>query len=114
MIERIKRLPFVVKYLQKKHWKNSTCKICGLPWSSCRSHTIEVRECTDFQSGKGFFPVCEWCWNHADYERNLQAVKDTYAMWERECKGRYDLPYTLEEMLEAFGKDWNQTHSEYE
>ena len=110
MIERIKRLPFFVKREQKKHPHNSTCKICGLPWPSCESHTIMVRECTPSQSGKGFFPVCQWCWEHKNYAENRLAVIKTYRMWKEQCDGSYELPYTKEEMLEAFDRDWKQTH----
>lgn len=113
MFERIKRLPIVAKWLRKRYPYNSTCKICGLPWPSCESHTIMVRECTNSQSGKGFFPVCEWCWNHKSYAENRSAVIATYRMWQRDCDGSYELPYTLREMLVAFHKDWVKTHKDW-
>lgn len=112
MFERIKRLPFFVKREQKKHPHNSTCKICGLPWPSCKSHTIPVvrAEDSDIGVGRGFFPVCEWCWNHKGYAHNRHAVIATYRMWKNECDGSYELPYTLREMLCAFHRNWKETH----
>ena len=112
MIERIKRLPFIVKFLQKKHYYNSTCKVCGLPWSSCELHSISVVSIDESPDGigKGFFPVCQWCWEHRNYAENRLAVIKTYRMWKEQCDGSYELPYTKEEMLEAFDRDWKQTH----
>ena len=105
MLERLKRLPFVVKFLQIRHPSNSTCGICGLPWASCKSHDITIKQ------GYGFFPVCEWCWNNKSYIDNRQTIIDLFKKWRNECDGSYELPYTLSEMLYAFEIDWILTHN---
>ena len=110
IIDRLKRLPFVVKSLQAKHPSNSTCKICGLPWASCISHDIILSHPHNGVAGKGFFPVCKWCWEHKSYQENQQAVIDTYWMWRNQCDGSYELPHTLSDMLHAFETDWILTH----
>ena len=58
MNEKIKRWPIVARFLRERDPFYSTCGICGLPWSACNEHSIQV----DFLNG--FFPVCEWCWTH--------------------------------------------------
>jgi hypothetical protein len=109
MLERLKRLPFVVKLIQVRHPSNSTCKICGLPWASCYSHTIIVKHCKDGVAGSGFFPVCEWCWNHKSKRENERAVIELFHTWHRT---EYGSPYTLEQMIDAFKSDWELTHKE--
>lgn len=103
MKERLKRLPFVVKFLQIIHPSNSTCRICGLPWASCKSHSITVDQ------GYGFFPVCEWCWNHKSKRENERAVIELFHKWHRT---EYGSPFALEQMIDAFKSDWELTHKE--
>lgn len=103
MKERLKRLPFVVKFLQVRHLSNSTCGICGLPWASCQSHDITVGpDC-------GFFPVCQWCWEHKSKRENKRAVIELFHKWHRT---KYGSPYTLDQMIDAFNSDWKLTHKE--
>ena len=107
MIEKIKRWPIVAWFLRLIHPCYSTCRICGLPWCACESHSISVVECTDFRAGSGFFPVCDWCWTHRSKEENRSAVIGLYYEWAHDEHGS---PYTLKEMLDAFERDWEETH----
>ncbi len=101
MIEKIKRWPIVAWFLRLVYPWNSTCLICGLPWSACEDHSIPI------DNAAGFFPVCEWCWQHRSKQENRKAVIALHIKWSSE---RYGSPYTREEMLDAFERDWEKTH----
>lgn len=101
MIEKIKRWPIVAWFLRLRYPWNSTCLICGLPWSACEDHSIPI------DMGCGFFPVCEWCWKHKSKKENERAVIALFHEWNRT---QYGSPYTLGQMLDAFDKDWEETH----
>lgn len=112
MIERIKRLPIVARWLRKRHPHNSSCHICGLPWSSCRSHVIPVVrvEESDIGVGRGFFCVCEYCWNHAEKRQVEEGVEHLYHRWCQDTLG--NPPYGLTDMYIAFDKEWVKTHKD--
>lgn len=94
IIEKIKRLPFVTPIFRMLHPTNSTCGCCGLPWASVKHHTIMMAK------DRGFFPVCEYCWQTKSKEEIDKAITDLYIWWEHDSI-RYDfeVPYTLDEML---------------
>ena len=101
MIERLKRLSFVASAYRAMHPYNTTCGCCGLPWAVVRIHFIDMVECTDEHSGSGFFPVCEYCWQHKSQEDIDKAVIKVHTMW---VDDRYhgmiqNVPYELEDML---------------
>lgn len=50
MREKIKRWPIVAWFLRLRYPWNSTCLICGLPWSACEDHSIPI------DKGVGSFP----------------------------------------------------------
>lgn len=100
MREKIKRWPIVAWFLRLRYPWNSTCLICGLPWSACKDHSIPI------DMGRGFFPVCEWCWQHKSYRQNREAVIKLYRNWV--VMG--GSPYTLGQMLNAFDEEWKKTH----
>ena len=101
--QKIKRWPVLIPIFRILHPHESTCGICGLPWSSCRpSHTIDMVECTDKQVGKGFFPICEHCWQHESLDAILTAVYDLHEFWLNEgCQ-----PYKLEDMIKKTIRDY--------
>lgn len=101
MIEKIKRWPIVAWFLRLRYPWNGTCLICGLPWSACKDHSIPI------DNAAGFFPVCEWCWQHRSKQENRKAVIALHIKWGSE---RYGSPYTRKEMLDAFERDWEKTH----
>ena len=103
MFERIKRWPIVAWFLRKKYPYNSTCGICKLPWSVCEIHSIPIGE------RNGFFPTCQWCWEHKSKSANKGEVIRLWTRWWLTKEGS---PYTLQEMLDAFEKDWKLTHEE--
>lgn len=100
MREKIKRWPIVAWFLRLRYPWNSTCLICGLPWSACEDHSIPI------DRGHGFFPVCEWCWRHKSYRQNREAVIKLHRNWA--VMG--GSPYSLVEMIDAFDKEWKKTH----
>lgn len=106
MIETIKRLPFVAAIFRKIHPNEGTCFICGLPWSECRDHTVDIIECTDKQCGAGFFSVCEYCWRRSAWDKIRKSVIDLYEWW----KSMGTPPYDLKEMLDKTKADYNKTH----
>ena len=61
-----------------------------------------MRECTDDHCGEGFFPVCEYCWQHAGLPAILTAVCRLYNMWlQQDCH-----PYDIDDMIEATKRDY--------
>ena len=100
MKERLKRLPFVAKIYRSLHPTYSTCGCCGLPWAVVKSHTIAMQECNEKHSGHGFFPVCEWCWQHKTQEEIDNAIIKLHRLWEIDCRAlNIEVPYKLEDML---------------
>lgn len=100
MKEKLKRIPIVVRLLQLLHPAYSRCTICGLPWSNCESHTIQVTR------GKGFFHVCQYCWERNDIHTLKQACIPVYNMWLEQYKKFNVKPdITLQQMYDAVEKD---------
>lgn len=101
MIEKIKRWPIVAWFLRTLYPYNSTCLICGLPWASCKEH------CIPLDDNSGFFPVCQYCWEHCSETENRDAVLRLYKKWTLTgCR----LMFSEQELLAAFEKDWEETH----
>lgn len=98
--EYIKRMPVIMWFYRLFHLGYSTCGICGLPWSNCKSYNIPLNKYSSF------FPVCEFCWYHKSKEKNKEAVIKVYESW---CRSGY-LEYHRGELLDAFEKEWEQTH----
>ena len=90
-LEKIKRVPLISFFYRIFHIGYGTCGVCGLPWSNCRSHTVEMTE------HDGFFPVCEYCWEHADIRQIKQACTKLYYTWISQGV----IPYTIDEMHQA-------------
>ena len=108
--QKIKRLPFIVPFFRARHPINSTCGICGLPWPSCKPfHTIEMVECNDEHSGSGFFPVCEYCWQHAELGEILIVVRRLHNEWLQQNTE----PYKIEDMIENTIHDYQQSNKKY-
>ena len=91
MIEKIKRIPIVAFLYRIFHLRYGTCGICGLPWSNCDFHIIDI---TDKEA---FFPVCEYCWEHCNAEQIKQACDKLHSLWESQGQ----VPYTIDEMHQA-------------
>lgn len=107
--QKIKRWPIIVPIFQAIHLSYGVCLNCGLPWSSCgKSHTVEMKGCTDGHCGEGFFPVCEYCWQHAGYDAILTAVRRLYNMWLQQGHR----PYELDDMIEATTRDYYEDTDE--
>lgn len=102
-LKRLRRLPYVAKMYRAMNPTYSTCLICGLPWNKCgEHHTITMRECTDDHCSEGFFPVCEFCWQHAGLPAILTAVRRLHNMWlQQDCH-----PYDIDDMIEATKRDY--------
>jgi hypothetical protein len=89
-IERIKRLPFVVKAYQILYPSFGTCGICGLPWSVCKPKFIALSD------SLGTFSLCEHCWSKATLSEAMEAHTRTYI---KQCK------LLAEEEMEQFIKE---------
>lgn len=101
--QKIKRWPLITFVFRLIHPHESTCGICGLPWSSCNpSHTVDMIECTPEHSGEGFFPVCEYCWQHNSFNKIKDTIIKLYACWE----WSYGSPYSLDDMIEKAENDY--------
>ena len=62
-------------------------------------------ECTDEHCGSGFFPVCEYCWEHESQVNIDKAIIELHEIWTRDCRRHNtEVPYKLEDMLEAAHK----------
>jgi len=109
IIERLKRLPFVAAQYRRLHPSNSTCGCCGLPWAVVTPHSIQMRDPRPGVSGSGFFPVCEYCWQHRPQVEIDNAIVELHRWWERDSI-LYDIqvPYSLEAMLDAANKQRNE------
>ena len=108
-LKRLRRLPYVAKMFRAMNPSYGHCLICGLPWNkSGKHHTVSMRECTDDHCGEGFFPVCEYCWQHAGLDAILTAVRRLYNMWlQQDCH-----PYELDDMIEATIRDYYEDTDE--
>ena len=107
MKERLKRLPFVAAIYRALHPSNSTCGCCGLPWAVVKSHTIEMEE-NDHGGGSGFFPVCEYCWQHKPQKEINKAIVRLYHWWEYDCeRAGVEVPYKLDDMLKCAAAQYN-------
>lgn len=109
-IETIKRLPFVVQAYQKLYSNYSTCEICGLPWSVCKSKDIALSD------SLGTFAVCEHCWNKATLLEVLEAHTKTY-VWQ--CQGlnkkdgeNFMKESPLEHVLQCVEVEYNNNHKQ--
>ena len=93
----------MVPIFKAMHPFYGTCLHCGLPWPSCNpSHTVDMVECTDEHCGEGFFPVCEYCWQHAGLPAILTAVRRLHNMWlQQDCH-----PYEVDDMIEATKREY--------
>lgn len=89
-IERIKRLPFVVKAYQILYPSYGTCEICGLPWSVCKPKFIALSD------SLGTFSLCEHCWSKSTLSEAMEAHTRTYI---KQCK------LLAEEEMEQFIKE---------
>ena len=108
LLERIIRVPFISSIFRIMHPNYGTCGCCGLPWALAEGHSIDMVECTDEHCGEGFFPVCEWCWQHKSFDEITNAVVSLYEFWYIDgLKHGYKPSYPLSEMLA-------KTRSEYE
>lgn len=113
LLERIKRKPFVAGVYRMMHPSYSTCGCCGLPWAVAKPHHIDMVECTDEHCGRGFFPVCEWCWQNKSWEEISNAVIDLHKFWFFDgLEHGYEPPYTLKEMLDKTGQDYEKRKGE--
>lgn len=90
-LEKIKRVPLISFFYRIFHIGYGTCGVCGLPWSNCSTHTIKMTE------HEGFFPVCEYCWEHTSIKQIKQACTKLYYIW----KSQGIIPYTIDEMHQA-------------
>lgn len=107
-IEEIKRLPFVVKAYQQLYPNNSTCEICGLPWSVCKPKFVALND------SLGTFAVCEHCWSKATLLEVLEAHTKTY-VWQSQGlndKNRENFmkESPLEYVLQCVEKEYNNNH----
>lgn len=68
-----------------------------------------VTRASNEESGRGFFPVCQWCWEHKSKRENERAVIELFHTWH---KTEFGSPYTLDQMIDAFKSDWGLTHKE--
>lgn len=107
--EQIKRLPFAVKAYQKIYPSNSTCGICGLPWSACTPKTVELDEIG------GCFATCEYCWERATQEDVMKAHTDAYvaiclSLFEPDMQ-KFIGKRPLEHVLECVCKEYDKTHN---
>lgn len=107
-IEEIKRLPFVVKAYQQLYPTNSTCEMCGLPWSVCTPKAVALDDSV------GMFAVCKHCWDKATLLEVLEAHTKTYVS---QCQTVCDKPrdgymkeYPLEHVLQCVEKEYNNNH----
>lgn len=109
MIEKIKRWPIVAWFLRMLYPYNSTCYICGLPWAEVEHHVVPMG--TDVRGHRrGFFCVCEYCWNHAEKRRVENGFEKLYHSW---CEMTHGNPhYELTDMYIAFDKEWDKTHKD--
>lgn len=109
MFERFKRLPFMVKRAQKRHPDNPTCYICGLPWAEVEHHVVPMG--ADVRGNRrGFFCVCEYCWNRAEKRLVENGFEKLYHSWCEMTHGHP--PYELADMYIAFDKEWDKTHKD--
>ena len=107
MKERLKRLPFVAAIYRALHPSNSTCGCCGLPWAVVKNHTIHMEE-NDRGGGSGFFPVCEYCWQHKPQKEINKAIERLYRWWEYDCgRAGVEVPYKLDDMLKCAAAQHN-------
>lgn len=109
MLERIKRNKLIALIYRALHPSYSTCFICGLPWSNCKIHDIEMVKCTDEHCGEGFFPVCEYCWQHSEWEDIADAVIQLYGVW---AMTQNKLPYHLQDMLDKAEEDFKNSRND--
>lgn len=99
----------MAKIFRKLHPSDGTCGICGLPWSSCMPfHNIEMVKCTDDHHGEGFFPVCEYCWQHESLDAILTAVRRLHKEWVRLGHTTYELV----DMIDATFRDYKKRTEE--
>ncbi len=105
MLERLKRLPLVVKYYRRKYPDESVCMCCGLPWSAVKTHFINVPG-----SNYGFFMDCEYCWGRLSAKEKHQQAKELYRHW-AEDSGAEQLNLTLGQMLDAIAIEGLEEHA---
>lgn len=106
-IERIKRLPFVVRAYQTLYPSFGTCEICSLPWSVCKPKSIELSD------SFGTFSLCEHCWSKATLPEVMEAHARTYV---KQCqsltneeKERFIKERPLEYVLQRVEEEYNKT-----
>ena len=94
ILEELKRLPFVTPIYRALHPTNSTCGCCGLPWASVKHHIVKMAP------DRGFFPVCEYCWQTKKKDKIIKAVMDLYYWWELDSiRDNFEVPYKLSDMM---------------
>ena len=93
-LEKIKRVPLISFLYRIFHIGYGTCGVCGLPWSNCSKHIVKMTEYDEF------FPVCEYCWEHASITQIKQACTKLYYTWESQGI----TPYTIDEMHQAIDR----------
>lgn len=53
----------------------SACQKCDTTWAFVKPH------CTDYEEGKGCFPLCEKCWNELTPEERLPYYRMLWNIW---------------------------------
>ena len=96
--EKAKRKPFIVDVFKMIYPSESTCGICGLPWSACQPSHV-----TPTSKGHGCFPVCEYCWETSDRDTLQKAYLGLYTKW---CESGHAPSMSPCEFLGYFDKDW--------
>lgn len=109
-IEKLKRLPFVVKAYQVIYSNDSTCEICGLPWAVCKAR------CVNLSDTIGTFSLCEHCWNQATLEEVLFAHTKTYLnqyhSLPKEERERFVKERSLEYVLQCVDNEYKETNKQ--
>lgn len=106
-IERIKRLPFVVRAYQILYPSYGTCEICGLPWSVCQPKVVKLSD------SLGTFSLCKHCWDMATLSDVMESHTKTYI---EQCKSltkeemeRFVKERPLEYVLQRVEEEYNKT-----
>lgn len=108
--EKLIRLPFVAKMLQKMYCGYSTCGICGLPWPVCGMESIDINEYL------GVFYVCPHCFKTKPLEEVIDASAKGYYMQYNSIKDKKSRmnfleTHDLKEILDKIRLHYMETHN---
>ncbi len=73
-LEELKRLQPIAETYRAIYPSESTCGICGLPWSACGPKIINISG-----EGLGVFYVCPYCFKTQPLKEVLKATAKGYA-----------------------------------